>query len=338
MASQPYRKKTLQNNKLKAQLLKGIALSFLVGLLSFLIAPYIPGINGVILSFILGVAIGNLVRLPNEFMQGVKFSSSKILEASIVLLAFSISFSDIQAIGPSKFALIAITIVLVLSLTIYLAKVLNCPAEGGWLVGFGTAICGSSAIAALAPSVTKNTEDTGIAIAIVNLIGSIAMVIMPFALKYLEVSDLDSSIYIGASLHSVGNVMGAGFGMDNPTIGENALTIKMARVALLTPAIIFFNILVQAGKKRSLASYFKLPPYLWAFIAITILVSVVDLPQQFLATAKLGGKFLLIVAMAAIGLKVSLRQLVTSGRKALKFGVMIFALQLIIIGLLLMVL
>lgn len=323
---------------MKTQLIKGIFLSFLVGLFSYLIAPFIPGINGVILSFILGVIIGNVLTLPDGFSQGIKFSSSKVLEASIVLLAFSISFSDIQAIGPSKFALIAITILLVLSLTIFLAKKLNCPTESGWLVGFGTAICGSSAIAALAPSVTKNTEDTGISIAIVNLIGSIGMVIMPFVLKYLEVSELDSSIYIGASLHSVGNVMGAGFGMDNPTIGANALTIKMARVALLTPAIIFFNILVQAGKKRSFASYFKLPLYLWAFIAITILVSVVSLPQPFLDVMNFGGKFLLIVAMAAIGLKVSLRQLLDSGQKAIKFGMLIFVLQIVIIGLLLMVL
>ena len=321
---------------MKTQLIKGILLSFLVGLFSYLIAPYVPGINGVILSFILGVLIGNIIKLPTDFASGIKFSSSKILEASIVLLAFSISFSDIQAIGPSNFALIGITILLVLLLTVFISKKVSCPASAGWLVGFGTAICGSSAIAALAPSVTKNTEDTGIAIAIVNLIGSVGMGIMPFALRYFEVSDLDSSVYIGASLHSVGNVMGAGFSMENASIGENALTIKMARVALLTPAIIFFNVLVQAGKKRSLMSYFKLPLYLWLFIAITILVSIVSLPKELLDVLKFGGNFLLIIAMAAIGLKVSLKQLIDSGQKAMKFGVLIFAIQLVIIWLLLM--
>ena len=323
---------------MKPQLVKGILLSLLIGLISYVLAPYIPGVNGVILSFILGVFIGNLFSLPDEFSQGIKFSSSKILEGSIVLLAFGISFSDIKAIGPSKFTIIVLTIVLVISITIFLAKKLNCPTESGWLVGFGTAICGSSAIAALAPSVTKNTEDTGIAIAIVNLLGSLGMVAMPFVLNYLAVSDIDSSLYIGASLHSVGNVMGAGYGMDNPTIGANALTIKMARVALLSPAIIFFTILTQAGKKKSFASYFKLPAYLWGFIAITILVSIVPLPEGFLKAMKLSGKFFLIVAMAAIGLKVSLQQLLTSGQKALKFGVLIFAIQLVIIGLLLMIL
>ncbi len=163
------------------------------------------------------------------------------------------------------------------------------------------------------------------------------MVVMPFVLSYLELSDLDSSVYIGASLHSVGNVAGAGFGMSE-TIGENALTIKMARVALLSPAIIFFNIMIQAGKKKSFLAYFKLPAYLWAFIAITIFVSLVPLPTTLLSGLKTGGNLLLTVAMAAIGLRVSLRQLIDSGQKAMKFGLLIFVLQILVIALLLSVL
>ena len=229
------------------QLYKGLLLSLVIGVLSFFLAPYIPGFNGVLLSFLLGVILGNLVKLPSSYNLGIKFSGSKVLEFSIVLLAFSISFNKIAAIGLSKFALIAITIVSVILLTIFLAKRLNCPTTGGWLVGFGTAICGSSAIAALAPTVTEDTEDTGIAIAIVNLLGSIGMVIMPFALAYFNVSDIDSGVLIGASLHSVGNVAGAGYGMSE-SIGASALTIKLARVALLSPAIIFFNILIPILK------------------------------------------------------------------------------------------
>ena len=319
------------------QLYKGILLSLFIGLFSFFIAPVIPGVNGVLLSFLLGVIIGNVTKLPDTVTKGIKFSGSKILEASIVLLAFSISFNKIAAIGASKFALIAITIVLILLLTIFFAKQLNGSTSSSWMVGFGTAICGSSAIAALAPSVSESSEDTGIAIAIVNLLGSIGMVIMPFVLTQFNISEIDSSVYIGASLHSVGNVAGAGFGMSE-TIGENALTIKMARVALLSPAIIFFNIMIQAGKKKSFLSYFKLPPYLWAFIGITVFVSLVSLPEGLLSVLKTSGNILLIVSMAAIGLKVSLRQLIDSGQKAMKFGLLIFVLQIVIIALLLMVL
>ncbi len=312
-------------------------LALFIGLVSHVAAPFIPGFNGVLLSFLLGVIVGNVFQLPASLNAGIKFSGSKVLEFSIVLLAFSISFNKIAALGVSNFALIAIMIVAIILLTFFLAKKLNCPTASGWLVGFGTAICGSSAIAALAPTVTDSTEDTGIAIAIVNLLGSIGMVALPFALTYFDVSDIKSGVFIGATLHSVGNVAGAGFGMSE-TIGTSALTIKLARVAMLSPAIIFFNILNQSGKKKPLASYFRLPLFLWAFIAITILVSVVPLPEAFLNAMKTAGDFLLIVAMAAIGLKVSLRQLIDSGQKAMKFGVLIFVLQMLIVGILLMVL
>jgi len=317
--------------------LLGIALSVAIGLLAYWLAPMINYVNAVLLSFLIGVCLNNVLSLPKSLSSGIKFSASKVLEFSIELLAFNINFNKIADLGASKFVLVVIMIVLLILLTIFLAKKLNCPTESGWLVGFGTAICGSSAIAALAPSVTKNTEDTGIAIAIVNLIGSMGMILMPFIFRELDLSDTEIASYIGAGLHSVGNVAGAGFEMSE-RIGENALTIKMARVAMLSPAIIFFNILIQAGKKKNLISYLKLPIYLWAFIAITILVSVVQLPNEFLENMKNGGSILLIIAMAAIGLKVSFRQLIDSGQKAMKFGLLIFVIQLVIISLLLVVL
>jgi uncharacterized integral membrane protein (TIGR00698 family) len=320
------------------RLYKGVLLAVFIGLFSYFAAPSIPYINGVLLSFVLGVLLGNLVSLPKVFSAGIKFSSSKILEIAIVLLAFGISFGKIAAIGSSKFILIAVMIVVLLVVTILLAKRIKGTDAAQWMVGFGTAICGSSAIAALAPTVTKNSEETGIAIAIVNLLGSVGMIFIPIVLTYLNMSEVDASVFIGAGLHSVGNVAGAGFMMTD-SIGEQALTIKMARVALLSPAIILFNIMAQTGgKKKSVWSHFKLPPYLWAFIAITILVSVLPIPQQFLDVMKKLGDILLIIAMAAIGLKISILQLAKDGRRSIVFGLVIFGVQLALIGLLLSVL
>lgn len=310
---------------------RGILLASGIGILSFLVAPYVPILNEVLFAFGLGVIIGNFVRLPEIFSKGISFASSKFLEFSIVLLAFSISFTKIAQVGLSSFVLIAVMIVVLLLLTIFLAKRLSCPTSAAWLVGFGTAICGSAAIAALAPKISKNKEDAGVSVAIVNLIGSLGMVVIPLVLAFLQVSDLNSGIFLGASLHSVGNVAGAGYGM-NSVIGDTALTIKLARVALLSPAIIFFNFLVHREEKKSMASLFHLPPYLWAFIAITIFVSVVPLPDALLKFLKEAGTILLTIAMAAIGLKVSFKQLLQSGKRALNFGLLIFFLQLLLVA------
>jgi uncharacterized integral membrane protein (TIGR00698 family) len=223
-----------------------------------------------------------------------------------------------------------------LLITFFLSKFLKCPGTTGWLTGFGTTICGSSAIAALAPSVSKNKEDIGMAMAAVNLYGSIGMILLPIVLKYFGIDPTQSGILIGASLHSVGNVAGAGFGMSDE-VGEISITIKLARVALLSPALIFFNYLVNRNNVKNWRDHFKLPWYLWAFIGITIFTSLVSVPKEMLGYMKISGNIVLSIAMAAIGLKISFAKLFSTGRQGLVFGAIIFALELLIIGLLLLV-
>jgi len=316
------------------QNLKGIALSFLIGIGIFFLAPIIGFMNGVMMGLLVGIIIGNLISFPNSFVSGISFSSSRILEFSIVLLAFSINVSDISKLGWQSFVIVLLVIVLVLLATLYLSKKLNCPNSTGVLVGFGTAICGSAAVAAVAPGISKNKEDTGIALAVVNLMGGIGMIALPFLLTFIPLSDIQSGIVIGGSLHSVGNVAGAGFGMDK-VIGETALTIKLARVAMLSPAVIFFTYLVNRKDKKTWKESLKLPVYLWAFVLVTIFSSFVSLPSNVLQGISTLGKITLTIAMVAIGLKISFKQLYLSGKRALTFGVIIFLVQLVIIGVLL---
>jgi uncharacterized integral membrane protein (TIGR00698 family) len=201
------------------------------------------------------------------------------------------------------------------------------------LVGFGTAICGSSAIAALAPRVAKNKEDVGIAMAVVNLFGSVGMVVLPLVLVELDLDTRQMGLLIGGTLHSVGNVVGAGYAIDNAA-GEAATTIKLARVAMLSPALILFNYLVNRDEARGWREHIRLPWYLWGFIGITVLTSLVTFPQPLLETMEMAGKLALTIALAAIGLKVSFRDLFLSGRKGLGFGLIVFAIQVALVVLL----
>jgi uncharacterized integral membrane protein (TIGR00698 family) len=156
------------------------------------------------------------------------------------------------------------------------------------------------------------------------------MIVLPFITTYW-LNDTQNGILIGASLHSVGNVAGAGFGI-NDTVGELSITVKMGRVALLTPALLAFNYFLPnthvEGQK------FKLPWYLTAFIIISLLVTFITLPSGITQFTKAGSNLLLATAMAAIGLKVSFKTLISSGKKGLIFGAILFAIQLIVIGVL----
>jgi uncharacterized integral membrane protein (TIGR00698 family) len=307
----------------------GISLAIILGISIHFLSEQLNVINGIISGFLIGIIIGNLFNIPLKFNDGLSYTGSKMLEFSILFLAFSINFNHVLDIGPINFFAVLIIIVLVLFSTLFLAKKFSCPNSTGWLVGFGTAICGSSAIAAVAPSITKNKEDVGVALSVVNLMGSIGMLLLPFIISLVNISDIDSGVIIGATLHSVGNVAGAGYGI-NDTVGEAAIAIKLARVALLSPAVIFFTFMVQSGEKKTLKSYFKLPYYLWGFILITLLVSMVDMPKVVLGIMSMWGKIVLTIAMVAIGLKVSFKDLIAKGKKAIGFGVVIFVIQLVV--------
>lgn len=307
---------------------KGMALAWALGLAAYFLAGYTPHwLNSILLALLFGMVIGNFFSLPSHLQTGITFTSSKQLELSILFLAFSINYTHISALGAESFSAIAIMVLLMLLLTYFLAKRANCPGATGWLVGFGTTICGSSAIAALAPSIEKKEDDVAISMAVVNLFGSLGMIALPLLLAKLNLDTKQLGILIGGGLHSVGNVAGAGYSMSKE-VGDTAITIKLARVALLSPALVFFNYLANKDQVKNWKDYFKLPWYLWSFIAITLLSSVYTFPKEWLNLMDMLGKIALTVAMAAIGLKVSFAKLFQSGKKGIGFGLLLFGIQL----------
>lgn len=322
---------------------KGILFSVFLGLLSVLLEKFMPpAFNGILIALLLGMLIGNLLKLPVALESGINYTSSKMLELSILFLAVGINYTDIAALGVHPFVGVALVVFAVLFLSFFLSKRFNCPGNTGILVGFGTAICGSSAIAALSPSLQKqNKEDVAIAMAVVNLLGTLGMLVLPWALLQIDwpSSDVASSAIgylVGGSLHSVGNVAGAGFAIGK-SAGDVAITVKLARVALLTPGLIFMTYLTQRNAEGSWKRYFKLPWYLIGFIIVTFVVSVFDVPKPALKDVEYVGKVILTIAMAAIGLKVSFKKLLQAGSRGLRFGVVMFALQLSLLGLAILV-
>ncbi len=313
----------------------GLAITASICLVSYILQSFL-GLHSIVLALLLGILVGNSLSLPASWNRGVKFSSGLLLELSIVLMAFGINFASFLKLGWETILIIIVSIVVVLSSTVLLSKKLNCPSSAGLLAGFGTAICGSSAIAALTPVIRSSKSDMGIALAVVNLYGLIGMILLPLVAENW-LSDVQNGVLLGASLHAVGNVAGAGFAMSE-SIGELAVTVKLGRVALLTPALLIFGQFVNASDKTNEKARIKLPWYLISFIVVTLLVSFIPLPKEVLTSTKQISQILLTIAMAAIGLKVSLKQLISSGKKGLVFGGLLFGIQLVVIGLLLVIL
>ncbi|MGB1004558.1 MAG: YeiH family protein [Salibacteraceae bacterium] len=308
----------------------GILFSGFIGILSFIIAPYIAFINSIVLALFVGILVTNIIRIPDYLNSGINFSSKNVLEYAIILLGFGVSFQDIGNVGWSTLIIIILTITTVLTITFIYSKNKENHRDCGYLIGFGTAICGSSAIAALAPKINANKEEIGISIAVINLFGLLGMVAIPLLLNP-SINIEWIGLFIGGTLHGVSNVAGAGYAMGE-TIGDLALTIKLGRVALLAPGLIFFNFLVN--KSASIKENLKLPYYIIGFIGATTIVSLFNLPTEIIDVFRLGGKVLLTISMAAIGLSIKFTTLLNQGKVAIRFGAIIFAIQIIIVGLL----
>jgi uncharacterized integral membrane protein (TIGR00698 family) len=309
--------------------LKGVSLSLAIAVSAILLSNVL-GFNAILLALVIGIALGNAIKLPEYFDSGIKTASGRFLEIAIILMAFSIDYGSFLKLGWETILIVVVTLSAVLVMTIWLSKKMNCPSTAGLLVGFGTAICGSSAIAALAPSVTEDKSDIGISMAVVNLYGLIGMLLIPLITQDW-LTDIENSILLGASLHSVGNVAGAGFAMSD-SVGEMAVTVKLGRVALLTPALLIFGHFTSKKSSSQTKKKLNLPWYLVAFILISILVSIFPFPEEILTFSKKGSNFLLATAMAAIGLNVSFKTLLSSGKKGLVFGAILFAAQLAVIA------
>ena len=300
--------------------------SVLPGIVVFILAEFVSFLNPILTGLLVGIFIGNIVKLPASIQTISQKTGNRFLEFSVLFLAFGINYSHLTKLGWESLLIIFLVVFIVLAVTFSLTK-----KPMNWLIGFGTAICGSSAIAALAPTLKKEKEDTGIAMAVVNLYGMLGMVILPLVLLKLELKPIHEALVIGGSLHSVGNVAGAGY-MISDRVGELAVTVKLARVSLLSFGLIFFNFLTQNRKNLSWTSYFKLPWYIWGFILITVLVSFVSIPPSISEIIDISGKLFLTIALTNIGMQIRFRELIRSGREGLLFGLGIWIFQLLLIS------
>lgn len=311
----------------------GLLISVLAATIAWFLGPQIPGLNSVIFGLLLGILIGNLWTPTSTFQAGVSFSSIKILEFAIVMMAFEINIMALSQVGLPILAIVLIAITSILFLTLFLSKRIACPGANGWLIGFGTAICGSAAISALGPLITKDKAQIGISLAVINILGGLGIFFVPALIPLFDFEATEAGVLVGGSLHSMGHVAGAAYLLDED-VRNVAISVKLVRIALLTPALILFSNVINAKQNTGSKYSFKLPVYLILFILISLFVSFVGVPKEVLSITKNLSNVGLTVAMVGIGLGISFKKLIQSGVQAFTFGAVIFASFLVIISLL----
>ncbi len=320
----------------KISFLRGFLLTLSIALIASLLSNILP-LGGVTLAILAGIFIGNIFpSFASKGETGIKFSEKKLLEVAVALTGINLNFQVLYALGAKTLLLVVSTLTLVLMISYFLSLKFSLSRRFGLLVGIGSGVCGSSAIAATEKILGTTQEETGISVAVVNFLGTVGLFVLPvFSIKVAGFSEISTGIWIGNSLQAVGQVVAAGFSVSK-VAGETAVLVKMARILMLFPLVLILLFFFKKHRKETeVRAKLKFPYFILGFVFFAILASS-GLPGT--NTIKVIGKaahYLLVIAMAGIGLRIKFGGLVSVGKKALFFGSFLFLVQLVFTGLIL---
>ena len=310
-------------------LLPGLGLSVSVAVLAKIVAIFLPDLGGATLAILFGIVLGNTFFKQEVLAVGTKFSESVLLEYSVVLLGFTVTFQTISHLGFNGLGYIIAMMATVIISTILIGKRLGFSDNMSTMMAGGNAVCGSSAIGAIAPSIGAKDDEKGQVITLVNLLGTVMMLTLPFLGTMLYGKDLlANSALLGGTLQSVGQVV-AGASLINPETVSYAMLFKITRIIFLVVVVFVFQ---QRAQKQGTAQVQHLkkvsvPWYVIVFLSVCILNSCVKLPQFFNDGAHQIGTWFETIALAAIGLRLDFKKFMKEGLSFLTYGLLVGIVQ-----------
>ncbi len=296
------------------QLFPGLAVAVTVGFAaSFLGQHY--GAPTMLFALLLGMALRFLYENP-QTVPGVDFAGCEVLRFGVALLGLRIAIDDVVAVGWITLALMAFGVVSTIFVGMALSRMMGLQSRFGALTGGAVAICGASAALALSavlPDGKNKEQHTIFAVIGVTSLSTLAMIVYPILSGSLEHSDMSAGLFLGGTIHDVAQVVGAGYSISE-TAGDQATLVKLIRVAFLVPVVFVFALAFR-GESAGSGGATILPFFLFGFAACVLLNSYVPIPQAIKGFFVEASRFMLVTAIAAIGLKSNIKQLTKVGMR-----------------------
>lgn len=264
-------------------------------------------------ALLIGMAF-NFLADDDRFRAGIEFSSKTLLRAGIVLLGMRITGSDIASLGASTF----LTVIGLLAITIGSGFVFARIFGKGWrfalLTGGSVAICGASAalaIASVIPHNDKTERNTLFTVVSVTTLSTIAMIVYPILFSVLNLNDQQSGFLVGATVHDVAQVVGAGYSISQEA-GDVSTIIKLLRVTML-PVVLVVAVMTFARSGGSGRTTAHLPLFVIGFAALTTVNSLGLIPQAIVGLGISASSWMLVVAISALGIRTNMKEMMQLG-------------------------
>ena len=294
------------------------------------------GAPAMLMALLLGIALHFLAE-EGRCVNGIAFAARTLLRFGVALLGLRISAELMLGLGFELIALVIGGVVLTILGGLLGAKLLGRGWRLGLLTGGSVAICGASAAMAIAAVLPKNEHserNLSFTVLSVTVLSTVAMVLYPIIADALELDTRAAGVFLGGTIHDVAQVVGAGYSVSEET-GDTATLVKLIRVTLLAPIVLIFALAVR-GMVSSTEEGAKKPPlipgFVVAFLCLAALSSTVQLPEAVLSPLGDLSRWALLAAIAAVGMKTSLRRIADVGRQAV---VLICAETVLIAGIIL---
>ena len=269
-------------------------------------------------ALLLGMAM-NFLGEVEKCRAGIDFAARTLLRLGVALLGFRITLGEIAGLGWQPVALVVAAVTLTILVSIWIARRMGFDPLFGLLTGGATAICGASAALALSAAIPKERlqqRDTAFTIMGVSILSTIAMILYPAAASLAGFGDQLSGIFIGASIHDVAQVVGAGYAISTEA-GDAATVVKLMRVAMLAPVIVAVGLF--AHRRRGEGEGGERPPilplFVTAFLALVVLGSLLPVPELARDAGGTASRWCLVAAIAALGMKTRVGDIVEIGWK-----------------------
>ena len=322
------------NSQLKDHLMfaLGVGICFSVAFLSVLVERLVPGdlLGASIVALFMGTIINSFFH-PKWIKPALKFTSKKILKLAIILLGASLSVNVIMSVGKMTFFVMIFTFAMCFGGGYFVRKFFGLNWKLGNLISAGTGICGGSAIAAIAPVIDADDKDIAFAMSSTFLFDMLMIALYPLMGKALGMSDIAYGIWAGTSVNDTASVVASGYAFSEAA-GDFATMVKLTRTIAIIPTVLVFAYIgtrikqkelqkENAGKKVNILKI--VPWFICGFLALAIVNSIGWIPAAVSGVMKAASKFLMVMALAAIGLGTSIVDFKKAGLAPMFYGITI---------------
>lgn len=310
----------------------GVTICFAVAAIAVFLENIIPGglLGGSIIALFMGTIINSFFH-PAWIKPSLKFTSKRILKLAIILLGASLSVNTIVSVGKMTFFVMLFTFAMCFGGGYFVRKIFGINWKLGNLISAGTGICGGSAIAAISPVIDADDKDIAFAMSSTFIFDMVMVALYPIMGKILNMTDKAYGIWAGTSVNDTASVVASGYAFSEAA-GDFATMVKLTRTIAIIPTVLVFAYIGTRIKQKELkkanngtkVNIVKIIPWFIAgFLALAAINSAGWIPANIGAALKTASKFLMVTALAAIGLGTSLTDFKKAGLSPMFYGITI---------------